>query len=93
MGITLARTMGKNTTSIRFPGELVEALDRRAAALGLTRSELIIQAVERALEERSAWSPAFLKAIGASDPELEAAADEMMDVIRRQRTRSERPRF
>jgi hypothetical protein len=41
----------------RLPDDLVEALDERAAALGITRSQLIIQAVERALEDRSAWSP------------------------------------
>lgn len=85
--------MGRNTTSIRFPAELVEALDRRAAALGLTRTEVIIQAVERALEEQSAWSPAFIKAIGTPRRDLEVAADEMMEAIRSARTRSERPRL
>jgi predicted DNA-binding protein len=85
--------MGKIATSIRFPDELVEALDRRAAALGLTRSELIIRAVEKALEEDSGWSPAFREALSVNDPELEAAADQMMREIRRARTRSRGPRL
>jgi predicted transcriptional regulator len=85
--------MAKETTSVRFPDQLVRALDRRAAALGLTRTEFIIRAVEHALEERSTWSPAFLKAIGTFRPELEEAANEMMEAIRTARTRGARPKL
>jgi ribbon-helix-helix CopG family protein len=83
--------MAKDTTSVRLPAELLDALDRRAAALGLTRSQLIVQAVEQALEEYSAWSPKFLKAIGTPRPELEGAVDEMMAAIRARRSRKEAP--
>ena len=85
--------MAKSTTSIRLPEELVGALDRRATALGLTRTQLIVQAVERALEEHAAWSPAFLKAIGTPRPELEETVDEMMDALRASRSRNEAPRL
>ena len=83
--------MAKNTTSIRLPEELVDALDRRAAAQGITRSQLIIQAVEQALAEHSDWSPRFLKAISAPRPELAEAVDEMLDAIRAQRSRKPAP--
>ena len=83
--------MTRSTTSIRLPEDLIEALDKRAAALGVTRSQLIIEAVEQALQDRSAWSPGFLKAIGTPRPELEEAVDEMMDAIRNRRSRSEAP--
>jgi len=83
--------MAKNTTSIRLPDDLVEALDERAAARGVTRSQLIVEAVERALEDRSAWSSRFLKAIGTPRPDLEEAVDEMMEAIRERRSRSEAP--
>jgi hypothetical protein len=83
--------MAKDTTSVRLPAELLDALDRRAAALGLTRSQLIVQAVEQALEEYSAWSPRFLKAIGTPHPELTEAVDEMMGAIRARRSRNEAP--
>jgi hypothetical protein len=83
--------MARNTTSVRLPEELIDALDRRAAALGLTRSQLIVQAVEQALEEHSAWSPRFLKAIGTPRPELEETVDTMMDAIRALRSRNEAP--
>ena len=81
--------MARTTTSIRLPEDLVEALDERAAALGVTRSQLIIAAVEQALEDRSSWSPGFLKAIGAPRPELEEVVGEMMEAIRGRRSRSE----
>ena len=73
------------------PDELVEALDARAAALGVTRSQLILEAVEQALEQRTAWSPAFLKAIGAARPDLDETAAEMMKAIRERRSRSAAP--
>ena len=83
--------MAKNTTSIRLPEDLIQALDERAAALGITRSQLIIEAVEQALEARSAWSSGFLKAIGTPRPDLEEAVDQMMDAVRQRRSRSEAP--
>lgn len=83
--------MPRSTTSIRLPDDLIEALDERAAALGVTRSQLIIQAVEQALEDRSEWSPGFLKAIGTPRPELEEPVEEMMDAIRERRSRNEAP--
>jgi metal-responsive CopG/Arc/MetJ family transcriptional regulator len=85
--------MAKSTTSIRLPEEILAALDRRAEALGLTRSQLILQAVEQALEDESAWSPAFLKAIGTQRPELDDAADEMMKAIRSNRSQNTAPRW
>lgn len=78
--------VAKNTIRIRLPDELVEALDRRAAARGGTRSQLIVDAIERALDERSTWSPRFLKAIGTPRPELSGAVDEMQRAIRKRRT-------
>jgi hypothetical protein len=83
--------VARNTTSIRLPDELVDALDRRAAALGVTRSQLIVRAVERALEEHAAWSPEFRKAIGTPRPELEQVADELLDAIRARRSRNRAP--
>ena len=80
--------MAKNTTSIRLPEELIDALDRKAAAQGITRSQFIIQAVQHALSDQSAWSSAFLKAVGSPRPELEEAVDAMMDAIRARRSRN-----
>jgi predicted transcriptional regulator len=83
--------MAKSTTSIRLSEDLLDALDRRAAAEGVTRSRLIIRAVEQSLAARSTWSPGFLKAISSPRPELDEAVDELMDAIRARRSRSEAP--
>ena len=81
--------MTRSTTSIRFPEELVEKLDRQAAVEGVTRSQLIIRAVERALADQSTWSRGFLEALRSPRPELNEAVDEMMHAIRSRRSRSE----
>lgn len=70
--------VARNTTSIRLPDGLIDALDRRAAALGITRSQLIVEAVEQALAHHSRWSPEFLEAIGTPRPDLAQVVDEMM---------------
>ena len=85
--------MPRSTTSVRLPDELIEALDRRAEALGLSRSQLIIQAIEKAIAESSEWSPKFLDAIGSPRADLDVAVDELMDAISSRRSRSEVPDF
>lgn len=85
--------MPKSTTSVRLPDDLVDALDRRAEALGLTRSQLIVRAVEKAIAESSEWSPKFLDAVGRPREELDDAVDELMDAITSRRSRSEAPDF
>lgn len=83
--------MARRTIGVRLPRDLDRKLDERAAALGVTRSQLIVEAVRRSLENRSAWSPGFLAAIRTPRPELVEATDEMLRVVRRRRTRNESP--
>jgi predicted DNA-binding protein len=83
--------VAKDTTSIRFPEDLVERLDRRAAAEGVTRTELVIRAVEQALADQSSWSQGFLEAIRSPQPDLEETVDELMDLIRSRRSRNGAP--
>ena len=83
--------MPKSTTSVRLPDDLIEALDRRAEMLGLSRSQLIVRAVEKAVADRSEWSPKFLDAIGSPPDTLDVAVDELTDAISSHRSRSEAP--
>ena len=85
------RGMPRRTIGVRFPRDLDRKLDERAAALGVARSQLIVEAVRKSLENRSAWSPGFLAAIRTPRPELVDATDEMLRVVRRRRTRNETP--
>jgi hypothetical protein len=69
----------------------MNTLRRRSPRPGITRSQLIVQAVDRALTDQSAWSSDFLKAIGSPRPELEEALDAMMDAVRARRSRNDAP--
>ncbi len=83
--------MRRRTVNMRLPEDLIEAVDRRATARGVTRSQLVTEAVQRMLEDRLAWSPGFLRAIETPRRELQRAAEEMMASIRSRRSRSGEP--
>jgi hypothetical protein len=77
-------------TSVHIPKVLLEAVDRRARALKISRNRLIVQALERAMTEDSEWSPEFFTALSARDPGLDGATDQMLEAIRAGR-RSKKP--
>ena len=47
-------------TSVHLPKRLLEAVDRRARRLGVSRNRLIVSVLDSALRRESEWSPAFL---------------------------------
>jgi len=63
------------TTSIYLRRELLEAVDRRAIGLGMSRTGLIRLILERAIENREGWSPGFITLLRdiPQNPEQEAA--------------------
>jgi hypothetical protein len=73
------------STSIHLPKPLLDAVDRRAKALRMSRNRLIVRALERELRERGDWSPGFFERLAEPLPELDEAVDEMLDHIRRNR--------
>src|SRR5439155_2426495 len=48
-------------TSVHIPAALLEAVDRRAKALKVSRNRLIVRALQREVSEPSGWSPEFLE--------------------------------
>jgi hypothetical protein len=80
-------------TSVHLPKPLLEALDRRARALRISRNRLIVRALERALREGADWSPGFFERLEQSDPETRDAVDELLVSIRRRRTSKAPPRL
>jgi metal-responsive CopG/Arc/MetJ family transcriptional regulator len=78
-------------TTVHIPEPLLKSVDRRARALGVSRNRLIVQALEKAVEERSAWAPEFLERLRETDTATAAAADRMLRDVRAAR-RSKRPR-
>ena len=78
-------------TTVHIPAALLESVDRRAKALGVSRNRLIVRALEQATRERSGWAPEFLERLRNVDPETSAAADELLASVKRAR-RSKKPR-
>jgi hypothetical protein len=72
-------------TTVHIPAALLNAVDRRAKTLGVSRNRLIIQALERAVKEQSRWAPEFLDRLWHVDPETVAAVDDLMVAVRRAR--------
>lgn len=78
-------------TSVHIPKPLLEAVDRRARALKMSRNRLIVKALERELSGRSSWSEGFFERLSEVDEATSAATDEMLSAIRASR-RSKEPR-
>jgi len=75
-------------TTVHIPTALLKSVDRRAKALGLSRNRLIIQALERAVSDRSSWAPEFLEKLRSVDRETETAVDELLaDVTQARRSK------
>lgn len=79
------------STSVHIPKNLLEAVDRRARALKVSRNHLIVKALEREVRGGFGWSERFFERLGEVTSEGEAAVDEMLTAIRSKR-RSKEPR-
>ena len=68
-------------TSVHIPKALLEAVDRRARALKVSRNKLIVQALEREVTAGADWPADFFEKLAAPDADLVEAVDEMSKVI------------
>lgn len=68
-------------TTVHVPPELLKSVDRRAKALGLSRNRLIVQALERAVSDRSEWNPEFLRRLRQVDPRITDAVNELVTEV------------
>lgn len=73
-------------TSVHLPKPLLEALDRRARTLKISRNRLIVKAVERELAGVSEWTSGFFEALAGADAETQKAVDEMLSDVRARRS-------
>lgn len=78
-------------TSVHLPKPLLEAVDRRARVLKISRNRLIVQALERELAGTSEWSEGFFELLAQTDAETTHAVDEMLQEVRARR-KSKGPR-
>ena len=72
-------------TSVHIPKPILVAVDRKARALKISRNRLIVQALEREVTAGSDWSPDFFDRLAMAEPGVEAAVEEMLKTIQRQR--------
>jgi predicted transcriptional regulator len=78
-------------TSVHLPKPLLDAVDRKARALRISRNQLVVRALEREVREGSDWSPGFFERLADSNSELAASVDELMQAVKAAR-RSKSPR-
>jgi metal-responsive CopG/Arc/MetJ family transcriptional regulator len=78
-------------TTVHIPVSLLDAVDRRAKALRLSRNRLIIRALEREVTEPSGWSPEFFGRLRDVDAGTARDVDRLLAAVTHAR-RSKRPR-
>lgn len=79
------------TTRVHIPRPVLEAVDRRAHALRISRNRLIVKALEREVAEGEEWSAGFFERLRAIDRAAATALDDMLATVRARR-RSKKPR-
>lgn len=79
------------STTIHLPKALLEALDRQARKLRISRNALIRRAVANELRRQTAWSPDFFDRLARVEPGDAEAVDELLASIRTRRTRKGPP--
>ena len=72
-------------TSVHLSRSLLDAVDKRARTLQISRNRLIVRALERELTRNSEWSPGFFEGLSRPDPETSQAIDELLRTVRRAR--------
>ena len=73
-------------TSVHLPPELLEAVDRRARALRISRNQLVVRALEREVEGGNDWSPGFFELLSNVTPETQHDVDELLKQVRAARS-------
>ncbi len=64
------------STSVHFPKGLLEALDRAASDVGVSRNRLVIEACRKLLEQRRRkWPPGFFDNSHLTASDLDALRD------------------
>ncbi len=77
-------------TTVHIPPSLLDAVDRRAKALRVSRNRLIVRALQREVSAPAGWSPEFFDRLQDVDDHTAAAVDDLLAAVRKRR-RSKRP--
>lgn len=77
-------------TSLHVPKPILDAVDRRARQLKVSRNRFIVRALEKELSRTTQWSPGFFEELARVERGDREAIDEMLTSIRANR-RSKKP--
>jgi predicted transcriptional regulator len=80
-------------TSVHIPARLLEALERRARLLGVSRNRVIVRALERELDSETEWSPGFFEALADVERGDAEAIDGLVEAVRSRRTTKGPPKL
>ena len=78
-------------TSVHIPRKILEAVDRRARRLKMSRNRFIVRTLEKELSNETEWSPEFFTRLAEIEPGDADAVDEMVVAIEARRTRKRPP--
>ena len=73
-------------TSVHLPKNLLEAVDRRARALRISRNQLVLRALEHEIRGGADWSPGFFERLSDVDPETAEDVEALLQTVRNART-------
>jgi hypothetical protein len=73
------------SATVRLPKPLLDAVDRRARAMSMSRSQWIARALERALACDLGWSPGFFERFEATDESMRRTLDGLLVSVSRRR--------
>lgn len=78
-------------TSIHLPKDLLDAVDRKAKALRISRNQLIVRALEREISAGSERSPGFAERLAERDAATTRDVDELLaDIVAARRSKPAR---
>ena len=69
-------------TSIHVPASLLEAVDRKARSLRISRNQLIVRALEREVQAGADWSPGFIERLADVEPDTAHDVDDLLRAVR-----------
>ena len=80
-------------TSVHIPQPLLNAVDRKARALRVSRNRLIVDALKREIEHGTNWSSGFFERLADVDDDIAGAVREMVAAIASKRTAKRPPKL
>jgi predicted transcriptional regulator len=80
-------------TTVHIPGQLLAAVDRRAAAMKVSRNRYIVTTLQRSVEKETEWSDRLWETLARARREDHGAADDMLAAIKRARSSRRKPPF